>query len=126
MAISRGEALDHGPKSRDGRPCGRAWPERGEPPRAALTRLCATYLTRPASPGNRIDPVGRFHLGNGARMERTNWLSNTAPRAIRESFGIMVNYLYVRDSIEENDEAVVRDETIVRSADVDALMPGPA
>jgi malonyl-CoA decarboxylase len=78
------------------------------------------------SPGNRIDPVARFHLGNGARLERINWLRNTAPRAIEESFGIMVNYLYDRDSIENNHEAFVRDGTIARSPDVDALMQGPA
>src|SRR5580693_4571204 len=62
-------------------------PEQSEPLRASLMRLCATYLTRPASPGNRIDPVARFHLGNGARLERINWLGDTEPRGIRESFG---------------------------------------
>ncbi len=101
-------------------------PEQSEPLRAALMRLCATYLTRPPSPGNRIDPVARFHLGNGARLERINWLGNTELRAIQESFGIMVNYLYDHDSIENNHEAFVRSGTIVRSPDVDALMQGPA
>jgi malonyl-CoA decarboxylase len=101
-------------------------PEQSEPLRAALMRLCATYLTRPASPGNRIDPVARFHLGNGARLERINWLGNTEPRAIKESFGIMVNYLYDHDTIEDNHEAFVRDGTIVRSPEVDALMRGTA
>jgi malonyl-CoA decarboxylase len=101
-------------------------PEQSEPLRATLMRLCATYLTRRPSPGNRIDPVARFHLGNGARLERINWLGNTELRAIRESFGIMVNYLYDHDSIENNHEAFVRDGTIVRSPEVDALMQGPA
>ena len=101
-------------------------PQQSEPLRAALMRLCATYLTRRPSPGNRIDPVARFHLGNGARLERINWLGNTELRAIQESFGIMVNYLYDHDSIENNHEAFVRGGTIVRSADVDALMQGPA
>ena len=101
-------------------------PEQSEPLRAALMRLCATYLTRPASPGNRIDPVARFHLGNGARLERINWLGNTELRAIQESFGIMVNYLYDHDSIETNHEAFVRGGTIVRSPDVDTLMQRPA
>ena len=101
-------------------------PEQSEPLRAALMRLCATYLTRRPSPGNRIDPVARFHLGNGARLERINWLGNTELRAIQESFGIMVNYLYDHDSIENNHEAFVRGGTIVRSPDVDALMQGPA
>ncbi len=94
--------------------------------RPALMRLCALYLTRRPSAGNRIDPVARFHLGNGARLERINWLGNTELRAIHESFGIMVNYLYDHDSIEDNHEAFVRDGSIVRSPDVDALMQGPA
>jgi malonyl-CoA decarboxylase len=90
--------------------------------RPAVMRLCALYLTRQPSPGSRIDPVARFHLGNGARLERINWLGNAAPRAIQESFGIMVNYLYDHDSIEDNHEAFARDGTIVRSPDVDALL----
>jgi malonyl-CoA decarboxylase len=94
--------------------------------RPMLMRMCAQYLTRQPSPGNRIDPVARFHLGNGARLERINWLGNTAPRAIQESFGIMVNYLYDHDSIENNHEAFACGGTIVRSPDVDALMQGPA
>ena len=94
--------------------------------RPALMRLCALYLTQQASPGSRIDPVARFHLGNGARLERINWLGNAERRAIQESFGIMVNYLYDHDSIENNHEAFVLGGTIVRSPDVDALMQGPA
>ena len=101
-------------------------PEQSEPLRAALMRLCATYLTRRPSPGNRIDPVARFHLGNGARLERINWLGDTEPRGIRESFGIMVNYLYDHDSIEQNHEDFVRHGTIARSVEVDALLRGPA
>ena len=50
------------------------------------------------------------------------WLGNTAQRAIQESYGIMVNYLYDHDSIEANHEAFVRDGTIVRSPDVDTLL----
>ncbi len=88
--------------------------------RAPLPRLCARYLTR--RPSIRIDPVARFHLGNGARLERVNWLGNNAPRGIQESFGIMVNYLYDHDSIENNHEAFVRDGTIVRSPEVDTLL----
>src|SRR5882762_10234530 len=88
--------------------------------RAPLLRLCARYLTR--RPSIRIDPVARFHLGNGARLERVNWLGNNAPRGIQESFGIMVNYLYDRDAINDNHEAFVRDGTVVRSPEVDALL----
>jgi malonyl-CoA decarboxylase len=92
-----------------------------------ILRVCATYLTRHASAEDRADPVARFHLGNGARLERINWLGNTAPRGIQESFGIMVNYLYDVETIESNHEAFVNDGTVMRSADVDALLAaGPA
>ena len=97
-------------------------PARSEALRPALMRLCAEYLTRRPSPGSRIDPVARFHLGNGARLERINWLGDTTPRGIQESFGAMVNYLYDHDSIEANHEAFAHDGTTVRSPDVDALL----
>ncbi|KRR16152.1 hypothetical protein CQ14_23815 [Bradyrhizobium lablabi] len=97
-------------------------PAQSEKLRPGLMRLCARYLTRPFVPGSRIDPVARFHLGNGARLERINWLGDTAPRAMAESCGIMVNYLYDHDSIEENHEHFVRGEPIVRSHDVDSLL----
>jgi malonyl-CoA decarboxylase len=74
---------------------------------------------------NRIDPVARFHLGNGAWLERINWLGNTELHAIEESFGIMVNYLYDHDSIENNHEAFACAGTIARSPDVDALLKDP-
>jgi malonyl-CoA decarboxylase len=95
-------------------------PAQSEKLRVPLLRLCARYLTR--QPSIRIDPVARFHLGNGARLERINWLGNTAPRGIQESFGIMVNYLYDIEAIESNHEAFVNDGTVMRSADVDALL----
>ncbi len=99
---------------------------RAEALRGPLTRLCAEYLT--ASNGGRgpRDPVARFHLGNGARLERVNWLGNTAPRGMRESFGVMVNYLYDLDSIEANHEAFVRNGTVARSAQVETLLAPPA
>ncbi len=94
---------------------------RSEALRPALMRLCAVYLTREASPRPPADPVARFHLGNGARLERINWLGNTAPRGIEESFGIMVNYLYDLDAIEANHEAFAHDGSVVRAPEVDAL-----
>ncbi len=93
--------------------------------REPLTRLCAQYLTTPAAKGGPADPVARFHLGNGARLERVNWLGNTAARGITESYGIMVNYLYDPEQIEANHEAFVRG-AIVRSPAVDALMGMPS
>ena len=90
-----------------------------------LVRLCALYLTTPGSRGRGGDPVARFHLGNGASLERINWLGNVAPRGLRESFGIMVNYLYDPESIEANHEVFVRDGYVVRSPAVEALVAMP-
>ncbi|HEY0912847.1 MAG TPA: malonyl-CoA decarboxylase, partial [Bradyrhizobium sp.] len=90
--------------------------------RPAIMRLCAEYLTHQVSKDAPADPVARFHLGNGARLERINWLGNTAPRGIEESFGVMVNYLYDLATIESNHEAFVHDGEVVRSAEVDALL----
>jgi malonyl-CoA decarboxylase len=94
--------------------------------RPPLLRLVAEYLTRPNTGMGNIDPVARFHLGNGARLERINWLGNTAPRGMSESYGIMVNYLYDPDSIEANHEAFTRSGAVARSAAVDAMLALPA
>ena len=90
--------------------------------RRPLLRAAATGLTDMTGPRRPPDPVARFHLGNGARLERINWLANTAPRGLRESYGIMVNYLYDPPSIEANHEAFVRDGVVARAPEVDALL----
>lgn len=106
-------------------------PSHAEALRAPLLRLCALYLTRPRK-GQRgidqrgIDPVARFHLGNGARLERINWLGNTSTRGIKEAFGLMVNYLYDPDAIEANHEAFVHSGTVARSTQIDALLSSGA
>jgi malonyl-CoA decarboxylase len=87
-----------------------------------LTRLCAAYLTEARDGKGTSDPVARFHLGNGARLERINWLGNTAGKGLAESFGIMVNYLYDPDLIEINHETFVKKGLAVRSAEVEALL----
>ncbi len=91
---------------------------------AATIALAAQYLTNPGP--NAADPVARFHLGNGARLERINWMGNPAPRGVQESYGVMVNYLYDPDTIEKNHEAYARGGVVVRSAAVAALLPPSA
>jgi malonyl-CoA decarboxylase len=91
----------------------------------ALLRLCALYLTTPATGKNRADPVAKFHLGNGARLERINWMANPAKRGLQESFGLMVNYLYDPAAIEANHEAFAKHGTVMASAAVTALLPTP-
>ncbi|MBU0725360.1 MAG: malonyl-CoA decarboxylase [Alphaproteobacteria bacterium] len=86
-----------------------------------LTRLCARYLTERRS-GRALDPVARFHLGNGARVERINWLGDVSKKGLRESLGLMVNYLYRREDIEDNHEAFARDGTVAVSSGVADLL----
>ena len=57
---------------------------------------CARAIGR----GLPVDSVARFHLGNGARLQRLNWLADTSERALEQSYGLMVNYLYDLDYIE--------------------------
>ncbi len=87
-----------------------------------LLRACARFLTDSKPGSGPADPVARFHLGNGARLERIHGNANTAPRGLQESYGVMVNYLYDPDTIEANHEGFARASTIARSPDVDALL----
>ncbi|MFZ6764591.1 MULTISPECIES: malonyl-CoA decarboxylase [Acetobacterales] len=76
---------------------------------AILTRLCARYLVLETGRGGRRarDPVGHFHLSNGARVERICWRGDTSEKGMRESLGFMVNYLYDPAKIEDYHEAYV-------------------
>lgn len=90
--------------------------------REPLMRLCAHYLYEERRRGRRaLDPVADFHLSNGARMERLNWLADRSPRGLRESGGMMVNYLYRFDEIDENHEAYVTEGKIAASKAIKAL-----
>ena len=80
-----------------------------------LTRLAAHYFLH-AKTGNRpYDPVSRFHLGNGARIERINYLADTSANGLKQSYGLMVNYLYDTDTIETNLEAFSREGVVATS-----------
>jgi malonyl-CoA decarboxylase len=68
--------------------------EAKSPLRRWLLRCAAHYLGREWVDGKPADPVARFHLGNGARVERLNWMGDPSPKGLRQSFGLMVNYLY--------------------------------
>lgn len=70
-----------------------------------LDRAIAYFREARTSSGRPVDSVARFHLGNGAVLERINWMADTSPRGLRQSAGLMVNYLYDLASIEENHEA---------------------
>jgi malonyl-CoA decarboxylase len=79
----------------------------------ALQRLCAAYLLC-LSPTPAGDPVARFHLDNGARLERLNLRGNMSAKGLRQSFGLMVNYLYDLDKVEAS-HTRFREGEVVRS-----------
>ncbi|MCW5652860.1 malonyl-CoA decarboxylase family protein [Hydrogenophaga sp.] len=68
--------------------------EEDAPERRALLGWAARYLGRELQDGKPLDPVARFHLGNGARVERLNWAADPSAKGMRQSYGLMVNYLY--------------------------------
>jgi malonyl-CoA decarboxylase len=91
--------------------------------RSVLEPLAAHYFLKARTPkGRLIDPVARFHLGNGARLERIDWLGDLSPKGLRESAGIMVNYLYRLDDIEKNHEAYANRDEIAASSAVKKLL----
>lgn len=76
-----------------------------------LTRLCAAHLAQTNSDETRrCDPVARFHLNNGAILDRINLMADTSAKGLRQSFGLMVNYRYELDQVEENHERFTRGE----------------
>jgi len=91
-----------------------------EQDRALLQRLGAVYLALGSSPSGG-DPVARFHLDNGARLERINVAANPSAPGYQQSFGLMVNYLYDLDSIEPN-HLQFRQGGVARSRAVDRLL----
>jgi malonyl-CoA decarboxylase len=98
--------------------------------RGTLMHLCARYLAQEkegeGEAARPLDAVARFHLGNGARLERINWLADTSPRGVKQAGGLMVNYLYKLDDIEENHEAYAREGRVVVSDAVKRLLRRPA
>lgn len=91
--------------------------------RAVLEPLAAHYFLKARTPkGRLIDSVARFHLGNGARLERIDWLGDLSPKGLRESAGIMVNYLYRLEDIEKNHEAYANQGEVIASSAVKKLL----
>jgi malonyl-CoA decarboxylase len=91
--------------------------------RAVLEPLAAHYFLKARTPkGRLIDSVARFHLGNGARLERIDWLGDLSAKGLRESASIMVNYLYRLEDIEKNHEAYANQGEIAASSAVKKLL----
>lgn len=90
--------------------------------RAPLMRLCAGYLlSEKNGQGRALDLVEHFHLTNGARVERLNWLGDLSPKGLHQSAGIMVNYLYRLGEVEANHEAYTGEGRVATSSAVRTL-----
>ena len=88
-----------------------------------LLRLAARYLAEAKrEDGKALDPVANFHLSNGARIERINWLGDTSKKGLQQSAGVMVNYQYRLDDVEDNHEAYEGESKVAMSSAVAKLL----
>ncbi len=95
--------------------------------KGTLLALAAHYFLVARSSDDRpVDPVARFHLGNGARLERINWLSDISEKGLREAHGLMVNYRYDLGEIERNHEAYAQEGTVAAARSVRSLLKAPS
>jgi malonyl-CoA decarboxylase len=88
--------------------------------RLFLTRAGAQYLGQAKAGELVLDPVARFHLGNGARIERINWFADPSVKGIKQSYGLMVNYLYDLKRIDKH-RLMLEKGVVPASGDVEGL-----
>ena len=86
-----------------------------------LTSLCAHYLLREKQGEEPLDAVARFHLANGASLERINWLADSSDHGMARSAGLMVNYVYWLADLEHNHEQYFKHHRIAASPGVERL-----
>lgn len=86
-----------------------------------LTRLCARYLLHAKRGQQPSDPVTRFHLANGASLERLNWMGDTSPSGLALSLGFTVNYVYRLPEVERNHEAYAKTGAVTASREIQRL-----
>jgi malonyl-CoA decarboxylase len=89
--------------------------------RVELTQLCAYYFLHAKSDNQPLDPVARFHLNNGASLERLNWASDVSSTGISRSAGLTVNYVYRLSDVENNHERYARDYRVIASGTIKRL-----
>jgi malonyl-CoA decarboxylase len=98
-------------------------PAKAEAVRKVLLPAAAYYfLKAKTSRGRPIDPVARFHLGNGARLERLNFLGDTSRKGLQQAHGLMVNYCYDLEDIEKNHELFAEKGEVVASSAVRKML----
>jgi malonyl-CoA decarboxylase len=89
------------------------------PMKKELQRLCAYYLLRAKSGDAPLDSVARFHLANGASLQRLNWMGDVSDAGMHRSLGLMVNYVYRLNDVERNHEAYAKHHQIVASRELE-------
>jgi malonyl-CoA decarboxylase len=110
--------IDNDGWERDGAACKAAKP--------VLQNAMAYYLlVARGRDGSAADPVARFHLGNGARLARVNWMADLSPKGIAQAAGYMVNYHYVPADIERNHEAFANQGDVATVHAVKRLLRDP-
>jgi len=97
---------------------GARWPEER---RQQLLAACALYLLGAKRNHEPLDSVARFHLKNGARLEQINWMGDTSPRGMKQSGGLMANYVYELDDLQKNHEVYLRSGQVVAARRVERL-----
>ncbi len=90
-----------------------------------LLRLGAQYLVNGRQGQRALDPVAHFHLTNGARVERLNWLADRSGKGLTQSAGMMVNYAYRLGNIDSNHESYTGDGKVIASSGIKALLKAP-
>ena len=91
------------------------------PLKLSLLQQAAIYLGRETAGGKPLDAVAKFHLGNGARVERLNWAGDPSGKGIKQSYGLMVNYLYDLKRLDKH-RALLAQGKISVSGEVQSLM----
>jgi malonyl-CoA decarboxylase len=82
-----------------------------------LLSLCATFLLSASANGDtQTDPVARFHLNNGARLDRINWGADLSKRGLQQSLAMMVNYVYEPAAIDRNHERFLQGRVMASSS----------
>ena len=91
------------------------------PLKLRLLQQAARYVGRETAGGKPLDTVAKFHLGNGARVERLNWAGDPSAKGIKQSYGLMVNYLYDLKRLDKH-RAMLAQGKIPVSSGVQTLM----
>ena len=94
----------------------------GSSRKSMLLRLCAHYLLNEKRGASPLDPVARFHLGNGASVDRINWQGDVSANGLKQSAGLLVNYRYDLNAVEENHERFFNSGDVVASPSVTKML----